>query len=216
MAKRTNEEWLRALSEPGDEQTRALADLRDYLLRAVLIYLRDRRPDLASLTESARRELAEDFAQEALLSIRSSLDNFRGDAKFTTWAYRFVINQAASELRRRHYGHLSLEDLPQQEMRALRAVAASAELDPGLSTERQELITQLLEIIQTELSERQRLALVGVHFQERSIQEVADQLETSPNTLYKMLHDARKKIKAQLLARHLSEGDILALFDEEW
>ena len=63
------------------------------------------------------------------------------------------------------------------------------------------------------LNERQRIAFVGIHFEGRSVQEIADQLETSANTVYKMLHDGRKKIRAQLQALHMSEGDILALFE---
>jgi RNA polymerase sigma-70 factor (ECF subfamily) len=63
------------------------------------------------------------------------------------------------------------------------------------------------------LSERQRFAILAVHFEERSIQETAEHLDTSPNTVYKMLHDARKKIRAQLLARYVGPGDILALFE---
>jgi RNA polymerase sigma-70 factor (ECF subfamily) len=217
MAKRTNEEWLRALRQPGAGQTKALEELRDYLLRAVLVYLRDRRTDLTAYAPTDLRELAEDCAQEALLSIRSNLDNFRGDAKFTTWAYRFVINQAVDELRRRRYKNVSLESLAEQEVSAMIAVTSpDAGLDPDLAAEREDFIIQLLDIIQNELNEQQRLAILAVHFQGRSMQEVAEQLETSPNTLYKILHDARKRIKAKLLARHLSGGDIQALFETKW
>lgn len=217
MVKRTNEEWLEALRQPGEEQAKALEELRDYLLRVALVYLRDRRPELSGLASSELREMAKDFVQEALLSIQDNLDSFRGDSKFTTWTYRFVINQAAGELRRRHYGTLSLDRLAEEETAALMAVAeATAGLDPDLAAERRDLMVQLLQIIQSELNERQRLAIVGVHFQGRSMQEVADQLETSTNTLYKILYDARKKIKARLLASHLGAGDILALFETKW
>lgn len=217
MAKRTNEEWLHALRQRGAEQKEALEELRDFLFRAVLVYLRDHRTDLTDVAISDLRTMAEDFVQEALLSIRDNLDQFRGDAKFTSWAYRFVVNEAAGELRRRRYSELSLESLPEQEAAALMsAIKSKARLDPDLATERQDLIFQLLEIIQNELNERQRLAILGVHFQGRSMQEVAEALGTSRNTLYKILHDARKKIRAKLLARHLSAGDILALFDTRW
>lgn len=217
MTNHTNEEWLQALRHSGEEQAKALEELRDYLLRVALVYLRDRRPELSGLASSELREMAQDFVQEALLSIQDNLDTFRGDSKFTTWTYRFVINQAASELRRRHYGTLSLDQLAEEETAALKIVAeATAGLDPDLAAERRDLMVQLLEIIQSELSERQRLAIVGVHFQGRSMQEVADQLETSTNTLYKILHDARKKIKERLLASHLGAGDILALFETRW
>lgn len=214
MSGRTNEEWLQALKHPGAAQRAALVELRDYLFRAVFIYLRERRTDLSDYTEADLREMAEDFAQEALVSIRANLDSFRGDARFTTWAYRFVINAAASELRRRHYRHTSYDALIEAETAVFAEIlATTGKSDPSLAAERQELINELLSIIRETLNERQRAAIVGVHFQGRSIQEIADMLETSANTVYKMLHDARKKIKAQLMARHLGAGDILALFD---
>jgi RNA polymerase sigma-70 factor, ECF subfamily len=215
MVRRTNEDWLHALRQPGEEQTSALLELRDYLFRAVFVYLRDHRTELSDFTHSELREMAEDFAQEALLSVRDNLHKFRGDSKFTTWAYRFVINEALDELRRRHYrGKLSLDRLAEQESAVLKSLMEPGSgMDPELSAERQEFIRQLLFIIESTLNENQRLALLGVHFEGRSIQEVAAQLDTTPNTLYKMLHDARKKIRAELIARHLSGGDILALFE---
>lgn len=214
MIKRTNEEWLHALKQPGDEQREALEDLREYLFRAVFVYLRDRRRDLADFAHSDLREMAQDFAQEAVMAVQDSLEKFRGDSKFTTWTYRFVINIAASELRRRRYGFLSFENLAEQEAEALMSLTEQhSSLDPDLAAERQDFLNLLLQIIHNELSDRQRQAIVAVHFQGHSIREVAEQLETTPNTLYKILHDARKKIKARLLAHHLGEGDILALFE---
>ncbi len=217
MSTRTNEDWLYELRQPEAERANVLADLREYLFRAVFIYLRDQRTDLTDYTLNQLRDMSQDFAQDALLSILDKLDKFRGDSRFTTWAYRFVINKAADELRRRRYRNISLERLSEQEAAALTAVLESGpKLDPDLATERENFIKALLQIIQTELSERQRMAVLGVHFQGSSVQEVAELLETSPNNLYKILHDARKKIKAKLLDQHLSEGDIMALFEETW
>lgn len=217
MAQRTNAEWLEALQQTGSAQKEALSDLRDYLLRAVFVYLRDRRPELSGLSTSDLYELAEDFAQEALLSIRRNLDRFRGDAKFTTWAYRFVINEAAGDLRRRRYRHISLDDLSGQELAEYPSILGSETgQDPEAEASRRELITFVLDIIRNELNQKQRMAILAVHFQGCSLQEVAELLETSPNTLYKILHDGRKKIKAELLAHHYSAGDILGLFESLW
>jgi RNA polymerase sigma-70 factor (ECF subfamily) len=212
--KRTNQEWLAALQESGDTQFGALAELREFLLRAVFVYLRDGRAEVAHLSTDALYEMAEDYAQEALLKIQDNLDKFRGDAKFTTWAYRFVINEAAADLRRRCYQEFSWDELAVQETAVFSILLKSKpSLDPEQKTAREELIAFLLHVLETELNERQRAAVLGVHFQGRSLQEVAESLETTPNTLYKMLHDARKKIKAQLLANHYSAGDIWGLFD---
>ncbi|MGH2592279.1 MAG: sigma factor, partial [Anaerolineae bacterium] len=123
MANRSNEDWLWALSEkPGEAQAEALQDLRDFLLRAVLVYLSLHRSDLAGWSRQAIRDLAEDLAQETLMEIRVSLTGFRGESKFTTWAYRFVINRAASELRRQRYQNLSLDRLREEEPAVFQAV----------------------------------------------------------------------------------------------
>ncbi len=217
MVKRTNEEWLAALLESGEAQVQALSDLREYLVRATFVYLRDGRVEVTHLSTDTLYEMAEDYAQNALLSIRDNLDKFRGDAKFTTWAYRFVINEAAADLRRRRYRDFSWDDLAKQETAVFSPLTESeTKNDPELKAAREELVTFLLQVLETELNERQRQAVLGIHFQGRSLQEVAENLETTPNTLYKMLHDARKKIKAKLLAHHYSAGDILGLFDNLW
>lgn len=211
---KNNEEWLTALNSSGESYEAALAQLRDYLLRAVYLYLRDRRPDLSELHTTQLYELAEDFAQDALIAVQENLASFRGDSKFTTWAYRFVINRAIDELRGRQYGHFSLENLQEQESAVFLPLTHTKQYsDPDLAAERQEILQKIRHIIQNSLNERQRAAILGVHFQERSMQEVADELHITPNTLYKLLHDARKKLKAELKSNHLSEGDILAIFE---
>jgi RNA polymerase sigma-70 factor (ECF subfamily) len=214
MSKRTTEAWLYALQQTGSEQAEALEELHDYLFRAVFLYLRDHRRDLTYLSRSELRQMADDFAQDAVLAIQANLDSFNGRSKFTTWAYRFVINVAASELRRRYYRErLSWEEMTERETAAAQSIATSEYYDPETTADRRRFLNELLTIIRTELSERQRFAILAVHFEERSIQETAEHLDTSPNTVYKMLHDARKKIRAQLLARYVGPGDILALFE---
>ncbi|MBI3762475.1 MAG: sigma-70 family RNA polymerase sigma factor [Chloroflexi bacterium] len=218
MSPRSNENWLWALSEqPGEAQAEALQDLREFLLRAVLVYLTLHRSDLAGWGRQAVHDLAEDLAQETVLEIRENLAGFRGESKFTTWAYRFIINRAASELRRQRYRNLSLDQLREEEPAAFQAALSDRDalgrVDPDQMVERRYYLNLLREIVETELNERQRAAIVGVHLQGRSMDEVAAALGLSRNALYKLLHDARKRLKARLAARHLSEGDILAAFE---
>ena len=216
MANRSNEDWVWALSEkPGEAQAEALQDLRDFLLRAVLVYISLRRSDLAGWSREDVRDLAEDLAQEALIEIRASLASFRGESKFTTWAYRFVINRAASELRRRRYQNQSLDRLREEEPAIFQVILSDREkVEPEQRAEQRYYIDLLREIVETELSERQRAAMIAVHWQGHSMDEVAEMLDLTRNALYKLLHDARKSIKARLQARHLSEGDILAAFQD--
>lgn len=216
MSRRTNEQWLQSLKEPGEQQIEATEELRDYLMRAILVYLHKHRGDLANWSSSNIRHFAEDMAQEALLAIRQKLDTFRGDSKFTTWAYRFAINITAGELRRSRYRDLSLESVQEQETLFLNDVFRDTRnVGPGVAAERQAFIDLLSHIIREELTERQRLAILAVHFQGRSMQEVAEKMGINRNALYKLLHDARKRIKSQLQARYISSGDVLALFEPE-
>lgn len=214
MMRRSNDGWISELQTEGQTQQLALQDLRDYLWRAVFIYLRDKRQDVNHLSIEDLQALADDFSQNALVLIQKNLHSFKGTSKFTTWAYRFVINEAAAELRRRHYRHVSLDALFEDGTAVLTHLATQKSLDPNMVTERKDILHQIALIIENDLNERQRLAVCSVHLLGHSIQETAEQLNTSPNTLYKILHDARKKLRASLEKKRLSIGDILAPFEE--
>lgn len=210
----TNDEWLQALSQPGKPQQAALETLRDYLLRAVLVYLRYHRSDVSSWSSGDIHQFAEDAVQEALMAIRKKLDTFRGESKFTTWAYRFAVNKAASELRRSRYLDTSLDSLQDGNENALKITFSDRRVvDPDAAAEQRSFMELLSQIIGEELSERQQRAVVGIHIQGRSMQEVAEELDITRNTLYKLLHDARRKIKERLQARYLTVEDVLAIFE---
>jgi RNA polymerase sigma factor (sigma-70 family) len=115
MSSRSNEAWMRDLRGSGRTYEEAMAVLRDYLMRAVLVYLSRRRSDVLEWTAEDLRSFAEDMTQEAILDIKDNLGKFRGESKFTTWAYRFVINRAAGELRRSRYRDYSFEAIQEEE-----------------------------------------------------------------------------------------------------
>jgi RNA polymerase sigma-70 factor, ECF subfamily len=217
MNTRSNEEWLEALAgPPGERQNAALVELRDYLLRAVLVYFSSYRNELAGWDRQAVYDLAEDLTQEALVRILDSLDGFQGKSRFTTWAYRFVINQAASELRRQRYRDVSLDRLQEAESVTFQELlAGQAEVDPEQQVEQRDYLHLLYEIIRQELNERQRLAIVGVYLLGYPMDQVARVLGLNRNALYKLLYDARRRLKSCLLEHHLTRSDILAAFDED-
>lgn len=97
MAQRTNVEWIAAL-EDGDET--ALADLRTYLLRAALFTLQRARHHVGHLAPGALGQLAEDCTQESMTAILQRLGTFRGESRFTTWAYAFAVRTALLAVRR--------------------------------------------------------------------------------------------------------------------
>ena len=212
---RSNEEWLADLRNE-ELQAEALADLRQYLLRTVFLYLDRHRGDLAHFDQRELEHLAEDFAQEALLQILARLDTFRGESKFTTWAYRFVINIAAGELRLHRWRTLSIETLlSEQEIPLLTFLSDQEAQDPETVAARNQILNLIIQIINEDLTDRQRFALIKVHIQGIPMVEVARQLNSTSNNVYKLVHDARKKLKKGLQQRHYSEADILAIFGEK-
>lgn len=211
---RSNAEWLSDLRNE-ETQAAALADLREYLLRAVFLYLDRHREDLMRLDRRELEHLAEDFAQDALLQIQDNLDTFRGNSKFTTWAYRFVVNVAAGELRLHRWRTLSIETLVgEQEIPLFTFLSDQEAPDPETVAARNQILAAIRHIIDEELTERQRFALVSVHFRAVPTAEVARQLNSTPNNVYKLIHDARKKLKKGLQQRRYSEADVLSIFGE--
>jgi RNA polymerase sigma-70 factor (ECF subfamily) len=213
---RTNAEWLSDLQGTGPVQAQALQELRDYLVRVAVIYLERRWEHLAGLEHAELLQLAQDLAQEALLDILNKLDAFRGESRFTTWAYKFVINVAAEELRRRRWQNISLETpLPIEDLPPLANILPSRKsLDPEKAVLRKAVWESLRRIVAEELTERQRTVLIAVILQEAPVEDVARQLETTPNNVYKILHDARRKLKRRLLDEAITPEYVRELFSE--
>lgn len=213
MKIRSNADWLAALRSPGPAQETALEELREYLLRAVYVYLSKHRSDLAYFDTEELQQLSQDWAQEALLLILDKLDSFRGDSRFTTWAYRVVINLAAGELRRRRWSVTSLESMTEEAERDVMDYLVEDEAaGPEKVLEQRQLWDTLRQVIDEELTERQRAVLVGAVFRGEPAEALAHQLGTNRNNIYKIMHDARKKLKQKLLQRGLTEEVVLAAF----
>src|SRR5215213_10719896 len=108
---RTNQEWLHDLNASGALQEAAIADLRDLLLRAALYFFSRNPGDFTGLDRDDITQRAEDCAQDALIAVLNHLSDFRGDSKFTTWAYKFAINIAMMSARRERWKGVSLDEL---------------------------------------------------------------------------------------------------------
>jgi RNA polymerase sigma-70 factor, ECF subfamily len=212
---RTNEEWLEELRANGTAQEAALADLRNLLLRAVLFFFSRNRGDFDSLTRDEILQRAEDCAQDALIAVMSHLSDFRGDSKFTTWAYKFAINTALMTVRRERWKGRSLDQLSFGEDGSLAEWVMrdkSIGLTPDQSAMQSEIRKNIREVIEHDLTDKQRRVLIMMVFNEVPMDEVARRLDTNRNAIYKMLHDARRKLKNRLQARGFEVGEILALF----
>jgi RNA polymerase sigma-70 factor (ECF subfamily) len=209
---RSNADWLYELRATGTVRDAAIADLRAYLLRAVLIYLTRNRSDLVGFHYDELRQLAEDWTQEALVQVLANLDGFRGDSKFTTWAYRIAINLVAGELRRKRWENVSLEALTESDSPDLSLKIDDTTVTPEASLTRVQVWSAIQAVIDTDLTERQRTVLTEVVFQGVPIEVVAESLDTNRNNIYKIVHDARKKMKQSMEARGWSAEDVLAAF----
>ena len=110
---RTNEMWLAQLRDNSPRQAEAIEDLRQYLKRGVLGYLRTRtRSYIPYLADTELQQMSEDFIQDALLKIHTNLDAFQGRSKFTTWATKIAAKHTIDELRRAKWRDLSLDAAP--------------------------------------------------------------------------------------------------------
>jgi RNA polymerase sigma-70 factor (ECF subfamily) len=205
MAERTNQEWLAA--QLGLWRDQALADLRARLVRGLRYAMADR----PSVTGAD----LEDFGQEALMKILAGLDSFRGESRFTTWAQKIAVRVAFTELRRQRWKDVSLQDLTAQYDGE--DITPAVLTDPAASPEQraaQQMMAEMVHrLIAEELTDRQRQALTAVMMGGMSLEEVARRMGTNRNALYKLLHDARRRLQKRMIAEGLSAQDVLAAFE---
>ncbi|MEO5888511.1 MAG: sigma-70 family RNA polymerase sigma factor [Anaerolineales bacterium] len=212
---RTNDEWLHDLRESGMAQENAIADLQSILLRAVLYLFNRNLGEFRGLTRGDTLKLAEDCAQEALIAVLNHLPDFRGDSKFTTWVYKFAINIALTAVRRTRWRDVSLDQMFLSEGGAFSEWTMqdkSPAVAPDRSAMQGEVRHVIQEVFERDLTDNQRRVLILIVFNEVPMDEVVRQLDTNRNAIYKMLHDARRKLKSGLQLRGFEVGETLALF----
>jgi RNA polymerase sigma-70 factor (ECF subfamily) len=203
VRERTNEQWLAELrgSKPGE----ALADLYDLLVRGL-------RAAFGGYGGGLEANVG-DFAQEALIKITGNVDSFRGESRFTTWAQKIAMNVALTELKRRRWHDVSLQELFARREAADRGPAAPQMTPEELAIQNM-VLGELRRIIDEELTDRQREAVVAVLLEEMPISEVASRMGTNQNALYKLLHDARRKLKRQMEVAGLPPQEVLVAFED--
>ena len=212
---RTNEAWIEELRSPGDLQQAAIEDLRMILVRAAAYTFGRNLGDLEAFGPGQIEQLAEDCAQEALLAILNNLAKFRGESKFTTWAYKFAINIALMAARRERWKGASLDELSDSvegDFSEWVMQDKSDEITPEQSALQNELRGIIRNVIEHDLTDKQRQVLLLMVFHEVPMDEVVRHFGANRNTVYKLLHDARRKLKSGLQARGFEVGETLALF----
>ena len=179
----------RAGGATGDK---AIARLHALLLRAARFEVARRRPSLPHLRDQLD-EIALEAADDALISILARLDDFRAESRFTTWAYKFAVLDAAVKLRKRAWQG---QEVPLEP--ATWCLFASIAPEPDDELEQRELLSLLRAGIDAVLTSHQRRVLVALTLNDVPIDVLADRLNTTRGALYKTLHDARRKLRMHL------------------
>ncbi len=206
MTERTNEQWLADLR--SQDQPQALADLRELLLRGL-------RAALANRINRDLDHVIEDFVQDGLIKIMDNLDTFRGESRFTTWAQKIAVNSAFTELRRRRWQDLSLQEMVEDQdgNEFTPAILTDPEATPEEQSTRRAMLEFVQKMIDEELTDRQRKAIIAVVFNGRPMDEVAQRMNTNRNALYKLIFDARQNLQRKMTENGFTPQDVLAAFD---
>jgi RNA polymerase sigma-70 factor, ECF subfamily len=190
--------WLRDLRTQGSDHDAAVERLHALLVRAARFEVARRRPGLKHMRGEELGDIALDAADDALVSVLARLDDFRGASRFTTWAYKFALLEAAVKLRKRAWQ--GREVVLEQETWD---VFSSAGLGPADTAEQSELLSAVEDGIAA-LTPHQRRVLIALAVNGVPIDVLADRLNTSRGALYKTLHDARRSLRAYLMRRGLA------------
>jgi RNA polymerase sigma-70 factor, ECF subfamily len=185
--------WLGALRATGAERDEAIGRLHELLLRAARFELRRRRGMLAHSSRESIDDLAMQSADDALTAILAKLDDYRFESRFTTWAYKFAILEAAVRTRRRAWQERELPMDPD----AWTTLPART-LGPAEELERRDQLRAVIDAVRTELSPHQREVLGALVLAEVPIDVLAERLGTTRGALYKTLHDARRKLRTAI------------------
>lgn len=199
---RSNEDWVRDLRDEGEAGKAAQRDLRSIMVSCL---------GRALARRGVAEDLCEDFAQDALLRVREKLAAFRGEARFTTWALSIATRVAFDELRHKRWKDVSFDAVSAGAKLPL-VFEPSSEADQERLLVRERILSCLRDVLVNELTEKQRAALVA-ELNGMPQSEIARQLGMKRNALYKLSHDARKRVKEGLERAGVSENDVSWVFE---
>lgn len=198
---RENRRWVRDLAAAGPQRESACSELYPLLLRIAKSEARRRAP-LLELNGPELEDIAHQAAADALMAVIERLDRFRGEARFTTWASKFAIFNVATKMNRHFWRR---HEVPYEE-EDWSKLASRFDLSPDDEAEVREFAGAVMTAVEEKLSERQRLVFVATVLNGMPIDVLADELGSTHNALYKVLFDARKKLRAALVANGYLTG----------
>ncbi|HWR65345.1 MAG TPA: RNA polymerase sigma factor [Bellilinea sp.] len=212
MATRTNQEWLTDFQSDGMQHEAAILDLRDIIMRGLPHAL----SKWLSPDDPRFQTLIEEVAQDTVMRVTARLDTFEGRSLFTTWVYTIAVRIALTEVRKVRWQEVSLDELTagrenSDEPREMPDLSSGVQI----TIEKKEMMATLGRILNSSLTEKQRTALMAVAMHGMPLEEVARRMGSERNAIYKLLHDARLKLKSNLEKEGFSAAEILAAFEPE-
>ncbi|MBD3147786.1 RNA polymerase sigma factor [Microbispora bryophytorum] len=189
-------EWLRTLRGTGVEREAAVERLHAILLRVASNEVRRRAPRLR-LAGPELDDVAHQAAADALLAVTAKLGGFRGESRFTTWVYKFAVLEVSAKLGR----HFWCDPRVSLEGEDWERLPDRFGFDPAERSERHDLLDALRRAVDEELTERQRQIFVAIVLKGVPADALAVELGTNRNAIYKTMFDARRKLRAVLVAR---------------
>lgn len=196
----TNEEWILAIKPPPEEA--AVQQLRMYLVKGLK----------ASLYKYVDRDLddfVEDIAQDSVLKILNKYETFRGDSKFTTWAMKIAVREGYSELRKKRYEDISLEQYSSYSRDEKEAVEIEHEqAGPDQVTHESMMVKKVMDIMEEELTEKQKKVIQLLMIDQIPMTVVAERMDSNRNAIYKLVHDARMKLKNRMEVEGIDPKEI--------
>jgi RNA polymerase sigma-70 factor (ECF subfamily) len=189
--------WLERLRSVGQTRDQAIADLHEFLVRAARHEAERRRPSLPPHVAADLGELAQQAAGDAAIVILRKLDTYRGESRFTTWAFKFAIFEMSAVLRREAWRDrpIVIDDA------AWERIAEQGTSQPHRVAEFREMVAEIRGYVATDLTPRQRVVFAAVVVDEVPMDVLAERLDTSRGAIYKTLHDARAKLRTRFADR---------------
>ncbi len=197
---RSNEEWLAQLRGNRSVQQAAISDLRDALLRGLRM----------ALPLEGEGSYLEDSVQDSILLILDRLQQFQGRSRFLTWATSIAIRVAVNKRRRHRWQDVSFEEVI-DDAGFTPDASIDRDLGPETQTARMAILSKMHGVIQSELTSKQRDALLA-ELKGMPQEEIARHLGSNRNAVYKLTHDARKRLKRGLEAAGYQAEDLQSAF----
>src|SRR6056297_3784302 len=197
----TNEEWISAIKPPPEDA--AILQLRTFLVKGL-------KASLHKYVDRDLNDFVEDIAQDSLLKILDKYDTFRGDSKFTTWAMKIAVREGYSELRKKRYKDISLEQYSNYDPDDREAVEIEHEqAGPDRITHESMMVQKIMKMMEEELTDKQQKVIQHLMIDQIPMTVVAEMLDSNRNAIYKLVHDARLKLKNRLEIEGIDPEEIL-------